>query len=40
MWEQYRAQILTVCAVILLQAGIIAWLLYERRHRHKATRTS
>ena len=40
IWEQYRAQFLTVCAVILLQAAVIAWLLYERRHRRKATRTS
>jgi hypothetical protein len=40
MWEQYRAQFLTVCSVILLQAAVIAWLLYERRHRRGATRTS
>jgi len=40
IWERYRAQLLTVCAVILLQAAVIAWLLYERRHRRKAMRTS
>jgi len=33
VWEQYRAQFLTVCAVILLQAALITWLLYERRRR-------
>lgn len=32
-WEQYRTQSLTVCAVILLQAPLITWLLYERRRR-------
>jgi hypothetical protein len=30
VWEQYRAQILTVCAVILLQSALISWLLYPR----------
>jgi hypothetical protein len=40
IWERYPSQFLTVCAVILFQAALIAWLLYERRHRRKATRTS
>jgi hypothetical protein len=33
VWEQYRAQILTVCAVILLQSALIVWLFYQRGHR-------
>jgi signal transduction histidine kinase len=33
VWEQYRSQILAVCAALLLQAALISWLLYERRHR-------
>jgi ABC-type uncharacterized transport system substrate-binding protein len=33
VWEQYRPQILTVCAVILLQSALISWLLYQRRRR-------
>ena len=36
IWERYRAQLLLVCAVIFLQAALIAWLLYERRQRRKA----
>jgi len=36
VWEQYRAQFLTVCAVILLQASLISWLLYERRQRRRS----
>jgi len=42
VWDQYRAQILTVCAVILLQSALISWLLYQwrRRHSSKAERTS
>jgi len=35
VWEQYRTQILTVCAVILLQSALISWLLYRRR-RHSS----
>src|SRR5262245_1833110 len=38
VWGQYRAQLLTVCAVILLQSALISWLLYERwRRRQKQT---
>ena len=42
VWEQYRAQILTLCAVILLQSALVSWLLYQwrRRHSSKAERTS
>ena len=35
VWEQYRAQSLTVCAVILLQSALISWLLYERWRRRR-----
>jgi signal transduction histidine kinase len=35
-WEQYRWQILGIAAVLLLQAGIIAGLLYEHRRRRNA----
>jgi signal transduction histidine kinase len=34
-WERYRAHILTICAVMLMQAGLISWLFYERRHRRR-----
>jgi hypothetical protein len=33
VWEQYRAQILVVCVVILLQSALICWLLYQRWRR-------
>ena len=36
MWEQYREQILLVCAALLIQASLIAWLVYEHRRRHLA----
>jgi signal transduction histidine kinase len=36
VWEQYRAQITAGLATMLLQAGIISWLLIERRRRHLA----
>jgi hypothetical protein len=36
VWEQYRAQILTVSAVILLQSALISWLLYQRRRRRSS----
>ncbi|WP_338105499.1 sensor histidine kinase [Microvirga tunisiensis] len=36
MWAIYRSQILTVSAVIVLQAAFIALLLQERRRRHSA----
>lgn len=35
-WELYRAQIVTVIAVILIQAGTIAWLLYEHGRRRRS----
>jgi signal transduction histidine kinase len=33
IWEQHSAEILTVCAVLLIQAALIAWLVYEHRRR-------
>jgi hypothetical protein len=33
VWEQYRAQILVACAVILLQSALISRLLYQRWRR-------
>ncbi|WFU18526.1 ATP-binding protein [Bradyrhizobium sp. CB3481] len=35
-WEKYRWQIAFVCAVMLVQAGLISILLYERRRRRVA----
>jgi C4-dicarboxylate-specific signal transduction histidine kinase len=35
-WDQYRDQILFAGAAILLQAGLIAWLLLERHRRQRA----
>jgi signal transduction histidine kinase len=35
-WEQYRLPILTACAVLLAQAAMIAWLLYEHRQRRRS----
>jgi signal transduction histidine kinase len=35
-WEQYRWLIVLVCAIILLQAGLISLLLHERRRRQFA----
>ena len=36
LWEQYRKLILAALAVFLLQATLIAWLIYERRRRQVA----
>jgi signal transduction histidine kinase len=36
LWEQYRPQLTAAVAALLLQAGIISWLLVERRRRHLA----
>jgi signal transduction histidine kinase len=35
-WHQYRTHILLVVAALLLQAALIAWLLYEHRRRQAA----
>jgi signal transduction histidine kinase len=36
VWKQYRTQITAGLAALLLQAGIISWLLVERRRRFSA----
>jgi signal transduction histidine kinase len=36
MWEQYRSQLTAGLAVLLLQAAIISWLLFERSRRFTA----
>jgi signal transduction histidine kinase len=35
-WERYWSVILLTFAVLLLQAGLIGWLIYEHRRRHLA----
>jgi signal transduction histidine kinase len=35
-WQRYRTEILVIVAVIVLQTGMIAWLLYEHRRRQSA----
>ena len=35
-WERYRVQILLVCAVVLVQSALIAWLIYARRKRRRS----
>jgi signal transduction histidine kinase len=39
-WDRYKAQILTICAAILVQATLISWLLIERRYRQRAEATT
>jgi signal transduction histidine kinase len=39
-WEQYRAYILAITAAILIQAGLIFWLLYEHWRRQRAEITA
>ena len=36
LWDQYRPQILAIFAIVLLQAALIAWLLFERNRRFRA----
>jgi signal transduction histidine kinase len=36
LWDQNRAQILAICAALLVQAGLIGWLIFEHRRRHRA----
>jgi len=36
VWDQYRAQIITVFVTVLLQAALIGWLLLERYRRFRA----
>src|SRR3954451_6535021 len=35
-WEQYRWQILSIGAALIVQAGLISWLIYEHRRRSAA----
>jgi signal transduction histidine kinase len=35
-WEQYRLQIVGICAALLLQAALIGWLIYEIGRRQRA----
>jgi len=35
-WEQYRLQIIAICAALLAQAALISWLIYEIGRRHRA----
>ena len=35
VWETYRWQLVTIAAVILAQAGLILWLLWEHRRRRR-----
>ena len=36
VWQQYRWQIVAIFATLLLQAGLISWLIYEHRRRNRA----
>ena len=36
LWEQYRWQVMTALAIVLVQAAMIAWLLVERHRRQLA----
>jgi signal transduction histidine kinase/ABC-type uncharacterized transport system substrate-binding protein len=36
LWDQYRWPVITALAVVLFQAALIAWLLFERRRRQFA----
>jgi signal transduction histidine kinase len=36
LWEDHRAEVSAAAAALLLQAGLIAWLVVERQRRHRA----
>jgi signal transduction histidine kinase len=36
VWEHYRLQILIACGLLLAQASLISWLIYEHRRRNQA----
>src|SRR5215510_13457491 len=36
LWQRYRVEIATAFAVVLLQAAMIGWLLYEHQQRHRS----
>jgi signal transduction histidine kinase len=35
-WEQYRLQIIAICAALLALAALVGWLIYEIGRRHRA----
>ena len=35
-WDQYRVPILAILAALLVQSGLISWLMFEHRRRHLA----
>ena len=35
-WEQYQLQIMGICAALLVQVGLISWLVHEHQRRHVA----
>src|SRR5262245_18108479 len=35
-WEQYRLQIVVICAALLAQAALVGWLIHEIGRRHRA----
>jgi signal transduction histidine kinase len=35
-WELYRLQIMGICAALLVQVGLISWLVHEHQRRHLA----
>ena len=37
-WEQYKTQIFAISAAIVIQAGLIAWLVQEHQYRRRAER--
>jgi len=37
VWQQYRGQVMAALAVVLFQTALIAWLLFERARRQRAT---
>jgi signal transduction histidine kinase len=36
VWQQYRLHILGVCGALMLQGGLITWLLYEHQRRRRS----
>ena len=36
IWDQYRAQIVAVCALVLALVALVSWLLYERGQRRRS----
>lgn len=40
LWEQYRWQVMAALGIVLLQAALISWLLFERHRRRRAELSS